>query len=93
MTNEELEFKIIELKNKGYHNAIRGKFELEFFIEFLEIIIQSFREGRHGLKKRNFSVALSKKNFVNDMSRYAEIPSCLKYYIRRQGSRVKSNAM
>ncbi|WP_440604588.1 DUF4435 domain-containing protein [Bacillus sp. GB_SG_008] len=83
ITDEELEFKVIELRDRGYHSSIRGKFELAFFIEFLEIMIKSLREGKNGLKKRSFSVALSKKNFVNDMSRYAETPTCLKCYITR----------
>jgi hypothetical protein len=88
---EKINRKIHEYKSNPEFLS-RGKFEIEFLIEFLELLLSEIREGKNGFSKKKIPVCISKKKFVSEMTPYAETPDCLTKYIKKRWNYSKQFA-
>ncbi|NER97413.1 MAG: DUF4435 domain-containing protein [Symploca sp. SIO1B1] len=83
ISEEELDTKRSELRNKVRQKSFRGKFEIEFLYNFLQKLIHEANKGNYPYFTRKVKVArpLSIKTIISDFSQYSDTPDCLYTYL------------
>jgi hypothetical protein len=85
ITDESLNTKLLEFENCEQHQVFRGKYEMEFLLSLIELLLKDSRGNKDVIKdkiKFDFSDKLSHEQALNIFSRYAETPESLKTYIK-----------
>ncbi len=81
----ELNSKIEEFKQKDGCKFFRGKFELHFFVSFLNRIKEELGKKKSSFfsKKYKISLRIEFSNALSALSQYAETPECLINYLEK----------
>jgi len=81
----ELNSKIEEFKQKDGCKFFRGKFELHFFVSFLNRIKEELGKKSSSIfsKKYKISLRIEFSNAISVLSQYAETPECLINYLEK----------
>lgn len=83
---ESLSQKIKDFSNCEQHKIFRGKYEMEFVVKILELIILDSDKPKKFLKEKiafSFSSKLSNEQAIALFSPYAETPDCLVTYLEK----------
>jgi len=84
ITQENLEVKASQFQSCEQHKVFRGKYEIQFFTTFIELMIQdSLKEQKH-IKSRlkfTFGEKVSNDQAISIFSPYAETPESLLDYL------------
>ncbi|MGK7945828.1 MAG: DUF4435 domain-containing protein [Microcystaceae cyanobacterium] len=86
VTEESLNKKLLEFDTCEQHQVFRGKYEMDFLLSLIELILKDSRKSKNYIKdkiKFDFSERISHEQALNIFSRYAETPESLKTYIRK----------
>lgn len=71
-----------ELESKNLSAVIRGKYRLEYYREFLKILIKDGSKGEKLFKNNKVKCSLQlSKDLVSELSSFAETPTCLKSFL------------
>ncbi len=85
LSNEEINIARDSFDNNNLAYEFRGKYEAEF----MRIFLIKLSEDRNNAKpkffreKGNVKLNISAKNFLSDLSQYAETPDCLIIFLKR----------
>lgn len=92
LSKDELETAKKIIESFGIVNASRGKYLLDFFRMFLEMIKVEIRDKNSELVKKNAKpkLQLSKTNILSDLSQYATTPQCLVHFLRQNLTEAKA---
>ncbi len=95
ISQDELDAKRNELRSRDRQKSFRGKFEIEFFVLFLNKLVDAANQGTHPYFSQKVKVSLnvSRKTVISDLSQYADTPNCLHSYLdqfRENSSGVSS---
>lgn len=88
VSEDILNQKIIEFQNCEHHKVFRGKYEMQFLLTIIELILQdSFdNEKRKYIKEKinfDFSAQLSNQQALKLFSAHAETPESLDNYLEQ----------
>ena len=82
--NDEIEIMKEKLKSDPCFN-LRGKYEIQFFYEFIKYLIDDANEkGKRVYVKEKTKLNLDKAQILSQLSQYAITPECLMQYIQRR---------
>ena len=80
----DLKNKVKEFGNCEAQKTFRGKYELEFVLKFIELLINDSLKAQQHLKRKiqfSFNSKLNNEQAVKVFSSYAETPDSLKKYL------------
>lgn len=83
---EILSQKLEDFSNCEQHKMFRGKYEMEFVVKIIELIILDSNKPKKFLKEKiafSFSSKLSNEQAIALFSPYAETPNCLINYLQK----------
>lgn len=85
ITEEELNSKIEKLQTQSAEESFRGKFQLRFFISFLERLKSEICKKRSTIfnEKHKCSLRFEYATALTNLSIYANTPPCLHQYLER----------
>lgn len=86
VTAEVLDIKLQEFYDCKCHRVFRGKYELEFMLRFIELILQDASNNQKYLQskvKLPFGDKMNNEQAISIFSSYAETPDCLKKYLQK----------
>lgn len=86
VTEEALNKKLSYFSNCQCHKEFRGKYEMQFLLMLIELILQDAKKTQNYLKQKiNFSFAekISNQQAINIFSGYAETPESLIGYLKQ----------
>lgn len=81
-----LKKKIVEFKNCEHHKIFRGKYEMEFLLTIIELILQDSSDSKKYIKdkiKFAFGEKLNNQQALKVFSAYAETPESLDNYLKQ----------
>jgi len=81
ISQEILNFKIEVFNNYDASKIFRGKYEMEFLIKFIDLMIEDSKNGNEVLKF-SFNGALNNVRAISVFSNYAETPETLDDYLK-----------
>lgn len=82
ISNDDLNQKITEFEKFNPQIYFRGKFEVDFLYRFIEALKLEFKKHNGLIKKQDgVQINISKKNFISELSQYADTPNCLIKYL------------
>ncbi len=83
----DVEQKIAEFEQENLEEILRGKYQLEFFIDFVQAIIEdsklAIRKHSTNKIKYPFDSTLNQQKALNIFSDYAKTPSCLIDFLQK----------
>jgi len=85
VTDELLNEKIAKFSDCEYHKVFRGKYEMEFLLRLIELILQDSKKPQKYIKQRikfSFGEKISNEQALSIFSVYAETPPCLIAYLK-----------
>mgnify|MGYP001320438155 CR=1 FL=1 len=85
ITSKELEEKLKYFKEKEHELYFRGKFQLKFFVSFLDRLKSEICKKQPALfcKKHKCNLRFEFANSLTNLSIYANTPECLYTYLKR----------
>ncbi len=85
ITNEEIDEKLISFKDKNLEFVYRGKFQMRFFISFLDRLKSEICKKRPEKfeMKHKCSLRFEYPTSLTNLSIYAETPRCLYEYLQK----------
>lgn len=86
VTEEVLNKKIANFSNCEHYKVFRGKYEMEFLLRFIELILQDAGREQKYLKEKikfSFGEKISNEQAISVFSRYAETPETLMRYLKQ----------
>ncbi|MDB9153270.1 DUF4435 domain-containing protein [Parabacteroides distasonis] len=84
ISNNEIEIMKERLKSDLCFN-LRGKYEIQFFYEFIKYLINDANEkGKQVYVKEKTKLNLDKAQILSQLSQYAITPECLMHYIQQR---------
>lgn len=82
ITVEEVNETLNELRNSSLPFKLRGKFQIWFFYEFIQFIINDANNTKRIIKKKT-KFKVDKSLILSQISQYAITPECLKLYLKK----------
>lgn len=86
VTNELLDQKLLEFSTCEQHKVFRGKYEMEFLLTLIQLILQDSNTSQKCLKQKikfTFGEKISNEQAINIFSGYAETPESLIEYLKQ----------
>lgn len=86
VSQESLNEKLIELFDCEQHKMFRGKYEMQFVVTIIDLILQDSNNQKNYVKEKikfSFSSKLSNEQAIELFSNYAETPDCLITYLAK----------
>ncbi|EAW38384.1 DUF4435 domain-containing protein [Lyngbya sp. PCC 8106] len=84
-TEERLNQKLAEFSICEYHKVFRGKYEMQFLLTFIELILQDSIKSQRYLKNKikfTFGEKINNEQAIKIFSAYAETPETLLKYLK-----------
>ncbi|VXD13737.1 Group-specific protein [Planktothrix serta PCC 8927] len=85
VTQELLDQKLVDFSNCEQHKVFRGKYEMEFLLILIQLILQDSKASQKYLKQKikfTFGEKISNEQAINTFSGYAETPESLIEYLK-----------
>lgn len=86
VSTENLQAKLAEFTNCEHHKVFRGKYEMQFMLTFIEMILQDASNNKKFIQQKipfAFNQKLTNEQAINVLSGYAETPESLNAYIKK----------
>ncbi|NEP44528.1 MAG: DUF4435 domain-containing protein, partial [Okeania sp. SIO2H7] len=86
VTEKVLTQKLICFSNCECHKEFRGKYEMQFLLVFIKLLLQDADKTQNYLNKKikfSFGEKISNQQAINIFSGYAETPESLKEYLKQ----------
>ncbi|CAG1771183.1 hypothetical protein BAC3_01615 [uncultured bacterium] len=86
VSGDALNQKIVEFSNCEPHKVFRGKYEMQFVITIIDLILQDSNKQQRYIKEKikfSFSSNLSNQQAIELFSSYAETPDSLNKYLQQ----------
>ncbi|WP_208796431.1 DUF4435 domain-containing protein [Flavobacterium fluviatile] len=79
---DSLNLKVEEFKNCNKLKCFRGKYEMDFLLKFIDLMISEGKKNNEQIKF-SFGGALNNERAISVFTHYAETPDCLDVYINK----------
>jgi len=86
VSEDILNAKFVEFTNCEHHKIFRGKYEMQFVVTIIELILQDSSKAKKHIKEKikfSFGEKLSNEQAINVFSGYAETPESLINYLKQ----------
>jgi hypothetical protein len=83
---ENFQIKLSEFSNCKHHQVFRGKYEMQFLVTFIDMILQDSLNDQKYIKQKikfAFNQKLTNEQAINVFSGYAETPESLNSYLKQ----------
>lgn len=96
--SQKIDNKINEFKTLNMEKVFRGKYQLQFLLNFLHLIIKDSNNDKKYVKtKINGSVwdfsSINNQRAINIFSQEAETPACLSKYLKKITKKIHANKL
>lgn len=82
VTLDNLNIKVEEFKNCNKLKSFRGKYEMDFLLRFIDLMLAEGKKNNEQIKF-SFDGALNNERAISVFTNYAETPDCLDVYINK----------